>query len=214
MELKKDINSLTYSDICPFADHKADVLAYKSTLHGAESKGSKKESGSGHELGVPLRSGIPERGTKTSRARILSKTDADDELLPDTGCTFGLLNEEFVKYSVSQKKRRTEFNLAIKGGPDASLFITDNVHLFHFSVRDEFGKVRQVPEEGAIHPSVGKGLLPYVEKQIFLSKRWRRRSYVRLTDIEGRSFRAPVERSGRSQPSVSAKLMKQQQPRR
>mmetsp|Transcript_1275 Transcript_1275/g.2640 ORF Transcript_1275/g.2640 Transcript_1275/m.2640 type:complete len:91 (-) Transcript_1275:427-699(-) len=69
MELKKDINSLTYSDICPFADHKADVLAYKSTLHGAESKGSKKESGSGHELGVPLRSGIPERGVQRSPRR-------------------------------------------------------------------------------------------------------------------------------------------------
>uniref|UniRef100_A0A0G4HB20 CCHC-type domain-containing protein n=1 Tax=Chromera velia CCMP2878 TaxID=1169474 RepID=A0A0G4HB20_9ALVE len=51
MELKKDIDSLTYSDIRPFADRKADALAYKSALHGAESKGSKKESGSGHKFG-------------------------------------------------------------------------------------------------------------------------------------------------------------------
>uniref|UniRef100_A0A0G4HU61 Uncharacterized protein n=1 Tax=Chromera velia CCMP2878 TaxID=1169474 RepID=A0A0G4HU61_9ALVE len=51
MELKKDIDSLTYSDIRPFADRKADALAYKSALHGAEFKGSKKESGSGHEFG-------------------------------------------------------------------------------------------------------------------------------------------------------------------
>uniref|UniRef100_A0A0G4GKP1 Uncharacterized protein n=1 Tax=Chromera velia CCMP2878 TaxID=1169474 RepID=A0A0G4GKP1_9ALVE len=131
--------------------------------------------------------------TKTLRARILSKADADDELLPDTGCTFRLLNDKFAKYSVGQKKRRTEFNLATKGGPDASPFITDNVHLFHFPVRDEFGKVRQVPEEGVIHPSVGRGLLPCTEKEIFLSKGRRRRSYVRLTDTEGRSFRAPVK---------------------
>uniref|UniRef100_A0A0G4HW21 Uncharacterized protein n=1 Tax=Chromera velia CCMP2878 TaxID=1169474 RepID=A0A0G4HW21_9ALVE len=134
--------------------------------------------------------------TKTSRARILSKADADDELLPDTGYTFGLLNKEFAKYSVSQKKRRTEFNLAAKGGPDASPFITDNVHLFHFPVRDEFGKGRQVPEEGAIHPSIGRGLLSCAEKEIFLLKRRRRRSYIRLSDTEGRSFRPPVERSG------------------
>uniref|UniRef100_A0A0G4HGE4 Uncharacterized protein n=1 Tax=Chromera velia CCMP2878 TaxID=1169474 RepID=A0A0G4HGE4_9ALVE len=240
MELKKDIDSLTYSDIRSFTDHKADALAYKSALHGAESKGSKKELVSGHEFGgAAEKRDSGKKGTKKPKGKkkkqqvkpskettdkaegtkcnnysfvhcspdycLASKSECktewggcgktghlawycprkknspmgkkesrrpaerrsrsspsssrhsesesscpdlvdsdlgsdytDDELLPDTGCTFGLLNEEFAKYSVSQKKRRTEFNLATKSGAPMRLLsslttYTSSTSLFEMS---------------------------------------------------------------------------------
>uniref|UniRef100_A0A0G4GKN5 CCHC-type domain-containing protein n=1 Tax=Chromera velia CCMP2878 TaxID=1169474 RepID=A0A0G4GKN5_9ALVE len=70
IELKKDIDSLTYFDIRPFADRKADALAYKSALHGAESKGSKKESRSRHEFGgAAEKQDSGKKGTKKPKGK-------------------------------------------------------------------------------------------------------------------------------------------------
>uniref|UniRef100_A0A0G4FUY0 Integrase catalytic domain-containing protein n=1 Tax=Chromera velia CCMP2878 TaxID=1169474 RepID=A0A0G4FUY0_9ALVE len=119
----------------------------------------------------------------------------DESLIANSGCSHCLYGEGYEKYLVGVRKQRMEFNLA--ASRESQPFTTDNLHILHLPIRDEFGRVRMVLEEGAIHPSVGRSPLPCAQKELFLAKRRKGRSYVELVDIlDGGSFRAPVDRIG------------------
>uniref|UniRef100_A0A0G4HDC5 Uncharacterized protein n=1 Tax=Chromera velia CCMP2878 TaxID=1169474 RepID=A0A0G4HDC5_9ALVE len=75
------------------------------------------------------------------------------------------------------------------------------VKTVHLPFEDEGGNIRIVPEEGCIDKLIGRTLLPCAKKKLHLkgedsSDDDSNSSWVRLRDIHGRWFRAPIDQMG------------------
>uniref|UniRef100_A0A0G4HQD7 Uncharacterized protein n=1 Tax=Chromera velia CCMP2878 TaxID=1169474 RepID=A0A0G4HQD7_9ALVE len=121
----------------------------------------------------------------------------DGECIANSGCSLGLFTPAFEKFVVSSEDRSVDFRLTSDAAP-LSLRGFKTVHL---PFEDEGGNVRIVPEEGCINKLIGRTLLPCAKKKLHLkgedsSDDDSDSSWVRLRNIHGRWFRAPINQTG------------------
>uniref|UniRef100_A0A0G4GVX2 Integrase catalytic domain-containing protein n=1 Tax=Chromera velia CCMP2878 TaxID=1169474 RepID=A0A0G4GVX2_9ALVE len=112
--------------------------------------------------------------------------------LTDSGCSLSLLPPCCEKFVVSEESRTVQFRLA----SDVAGLQSDKVKTCHLPVKDKTGRVRLVPEKAVIHSSVGRALFACAKKELYLGGESRRPNWLRLTDIDGNRFVAPVNQSG------------------